>query len=81
MAQKYRPKRGAPVSGLVTILKWPEFKARYAKELEGRKAELVTLGRKARAGTITPVFGACDEEHNQAVPLREFKDKRYLKRK
>jgi uncharacterized protein YeaO (DUF488 family) len=49
--------------------------------LEGRKAALATLGREARAGTITPVFGAGDEEHNQAVLLREFIDKRDLKRK
>jgi uncharacterized protein YeaO (DUF488 family) len=49
--------------------------------LEGRKAELATLGREARAGTITLVFGARDEVHNQAVLLREFIDKRDLKRK
>jgi uncharacterized protein YeaO (DUF488 family) len=54
--------------------RWPEFKRRYFRELD-RKAELAE--RIPRRGkTVTLLFGAKDEEHNNAVALREYLEKR-----
>lgn len=52
--------------------KWAEFKRRYAAELEGKEAILDALRAEARSGTVTLLYGARDEEHNQAVALREL---------
>jgi uncharacterized protein YeaO (DUF488 family) len=51
------------------VEKWPEFQRRYLRELRAH-AELVDrLARKASRGRVTLVFGARDEEHNDAVVL------------
>lgn len=53
--------------------KWPEFKRRFSKELEKSSdavATLKTLAKQKKA--ITLVYGAKDEEHNNAVFLLEF---------
>lgn len=52
--------------------KWAEFKRRYAAELEGKEAILDALRAEARSGTVTLLYGARDEKHNQAVALREL---------
>ncbi len=49
--------------------KWVEFKRRYSAELKGKKNLLDTLREEARRGTVTLVFGAKDEKHNNAVAL------------
>lgn len=51
---------------------WPEFRQRYAAELRPHAELLESLRALARKGTITLVYGAHDEEHNDAVALREF---------
>lgn len=52
--------------------KWTEFKKRYRTELKAN-AEQVTMLRSAmKKGTVTLVYGAKDEEHNDAVVLHEF---------
>lgn len=54
--------------------RWLEFKRRYFMELD-KKAELaekIPRGEK----TVTLLFGARDEEHNNAVALREYLQKR-----
>jgi len=50
--------------------KWKEFQKRYRSELAKNK-ELVAEIRKMEQehGTVTLLFGAKDEEHNQAVVL------------
>jgi len=50
--------------------KWAEFKMKYAKEL-GAKKELVQEIKRAEKenGTVTLLYSAKDEEHNQAVAL------------
>jgi len=50
--------------------KWKEFQKRYRSELAKNK-ELVAEIRKMERehGTVTLLFGAKDEEHNQAVVL------------
>lgn len=53
--------------------KWPKFRSRYREELR-RDPEAVRTLRDAVKGrqTMTLLYGAKDEEHNQAVVLREF---------
>ncbi|MGE0473495.1 MAG: DUF488 domain-containing protein [Nitrospirales bacterium] len=54
--------------------KWETFKKRYRKELssaEPRKA-LNELARLSHKKTLTLVYSAADEEHNQAVVLKEL---------
>jgi uncharacterized protein YeaO (DUF488 family) len=50
--------------------KWPEFQKRYRAELRKNPAPLNTLRQKARAGPITLLFAAKDEQHNEAVVLK-----------
>ncbi len=49
--------------------KWDEFRRRYAAELKGKEDVLDGLRAVARKGTVTLLYGAKDEEHNQAVAL------------
>ena len=50
--------------------RWGEFRLRYREELAAnpRVAELASI---AGSGTLTLVYSARDEEHNQAVVLAE----------
>ncbi|MBB4091741.1 DUF488 domain-containing protein [Ochrobactrum pecoris] len=54
--------------------KWNDFQKKYREELEGSKPALKDLiaHAKARGGRLTLLYGAKDEEHNQAVVLHEF---------
>lgn len=52
--------------------RWHEFQHRYAAELKHRLDLLDELVDMARQGTLTLVFGARDEEHNDAVVLRKL---------
>jgi uncharacterized protein YeaO (DUF488 family) len=53
--------------------KWHEFKKRYEKELKD-KQELLRIIKQAdkENGTVTILYSAKDEEHNQAVALATF---------
>ncbi|MBV9009307.1 MAG: DUF488 domain-containing protein [Verrucomicrobia bacterium] len=51
--------------------KWREFTARYRRELATRGEELKLISQQARHGCVTLVYSARDEEHNQAVVLRQ----------
>jgi uncharacterized protein YeaO (DUF488 family) len=51
--------------------KWPEFQRRYRAELKGSPA-LAELRKLARQGHVTLVYGAKDEEHNDAVVLAKL---------
>ena len=52
--------------------KWPEFEKRYRAELARKPDAVARLREIARQGTLTIVYGAKDEEHNNAVVLKEF---------
>lgn len=55
--------------------RWPEFRRRYFAEL-AEKTELVAeLLAISQSGLLTLVFGAKDEEHNNAVALKDFLEK------
>ncbi len=58
--------------------RWQEFRRRYLAELKRTevKALLAELENIARTGVLTLVYSARDQEHNQAVVLKELLDKR-----
>jgi uncharacterized protein YeaO (DUF488 family) len=53
--------------------KWATFQKKYRAELADKKAMIAELKKMEKEhGTLTLLFGAKDEEHNQAVVLAEF---------
>ncbi|HVZ79814.1 MAG TPA: DUF488 domain-containing protein [bacterium] len=52
--------------------KWIEFKKRYRRELPAHLALLRPLLEAARQGTVTLLFAAKDEAHNNAVVLKSY---------
>lgn len=52
--------------------KWKQFQSRYRKELQEKKEVLKDLKQKSKGRTVTLVYGARDEEHNEAVFLRRI---------
>ena len=52
--------------------KWKEFQVRYRKELRQKKDALTLLKQKSEDRTVTLVYGARDEQHNEAVVLRNI---------
>jgi len=49
--------------------KWPEFQRRYKQELRVHSDLIGRIASWARRGRVTLVFGARDEQHNDAVVL------------
>lgn len=56
--------------------KWPEFRKRYWAELRANKNAVAELKQKIAKGSVTFVFAASDTEHNSAVALKEFLERR-----
>ena len=52
--------------------KWKEFKKRYHAELESKDEQIKVLKKKLKSGTVTLVYGAKDEEYNEALVLKGF---------
>ena len=52
--------------------KWKEFQVRYRKELREKKDALELLKEKSQDRTVTLVYGARDEQHNEALVLRKI---------
>lgn len=52
--------------------KWKEFQVRYRKELREKKDDIQQLKEKCAQHTVTLVYGARDEEHNDAVVLQKI---------
>jgi uncharacterized protein YeaO (DUF488 family) len=52
--------------------KWKEFKKRYRLELRSKEEEIKLLKKELKNGTVTLVYGAKDEEHNEALVLKEL---------
>ena len=52
--------------------KWNEFRAKYMKELDAHREELRNLLRQTRGKNLTILYAAKDEEHNNAVVLKEY---------
>jgi len=51
--------------------RWAEFERRYKAELRQHAEELEHIRAMARTRTVTLVYGARDEEHNDAVVLKD----------
>jgi uncharacterized protein YeaO (DUF488 family) len=49
--------------------KWPEFKRKYIEELKAVGEPLALLRQQVIHGKVTLLYGARDEEHNEAVVL------------
>ncbi len=52
--------------------KWPEFKQRYFSELDQHEDAVAPLRALAAKKRVTLLFGATDEECNNAVALKEY---------
>ena len=50
--------------------RWKQFQARYRRELREKKDALELLKRKSNAHTVTLVYAARDEQHNEALILK-----------
>ena len=51
--------------------RFAEFERRYVAELRSQRAAVTELRALARKGTVTLVYAAHDEAHNDAVVLRK----------
>lgn len=58
------------------VPKWPEFKRLYFAELSAKEDLIKTLIEKASTCTVTFVYAAKDEEHNNSAALKEYIEKR-----
>ncbi len=61
--------------------RWPEFKRRYFAELRAAAPAVRELLARARHHTVTLVYAARDERHNDAVALREHLRRRLRARR
>jgi uncharacterized protein YeaO (DUF488 family) len=61
--------------------RWREFRSRYFGELKSRREALEPILTAARNGTVTLLFSSHDEEHNNAVALRDFLESSARRRK
>ena len=52
--------------------RWDEFRRRYFEELEKNIEACKPIERAAARGRVTLVYSSHDEEHNNAVALKEF---------
>lgn len=52
--------------------KWREFQTRYRKEVHDNDEVLQVLKEKAKKNTVTLVYGARDEHHNEALVLKQI---------
>jgi uncharacterized protein YeaO (DUF488 family) len=52
--------------------KWKQFQVRYRKELRGKKDALAVLKQESEEHTVTLVYGARDEQHNEARVLKDI---------
>jgi len=68
---------GAPSDGLRRWFghdpaRWDEFRQRYFAELDEEPAAWQTLLDAASRGDVTLLFSARDQEHNNAVALKDY---------
>ena len=52
--------------------KWSAFEARYRAELKQNPLQLALLKQAAAKGPATLLYGAKDEEHNEAIVLQKL---------
>ena len=52
--------------------RWSSFCRRYETEIKHNDDLIKLLRQKATKGTVTLVYGARDEKHNEALVLKQF---------
>lgn len=52
--------------------RWTEYQRRYHAELKQKTGLVATIKEQAKTGSVTLLYSAKDEKHNQAVALRSF---------
>ena len=52
--------------------KWIEFRKRYLLELDQNKEQVILLNEHLKSRTVTLVYGTKDQEHNEAVVLKDL---------
>lgn len=52
--------------------KWKQFQTRYRKELRDRKDVVKMLKQESDEHTVTLVYGARDEQHDEATVLQKI---------
>jgi len=57
------------------VAKYPEFRQRYLAELAANPATTDFLNTLKQHAIVIFLFGAKDEQHNQAVVLKEYVEK------
>jgi uncharacterized protein YeaO (DUF488 family) len=55
--------------------RWERFRERYETEIRHQDELIKMLRRKAIGGTITLIYAARDEKHNEALVLKQFLDR------
>jgi uncharacterized protein YeaO (DUF488 family) len=58
--------------------KWRGFRERYHTELKRHSDQITLIKSQAKTGPVTLVYGARDQEHNEAVVLKQFLEGRRL---
>lgn len=54
--------------------KWSRFRGRYRTELKHHPDQVESIRAKARDGTVTLIYAARDQQHNEAVVLKKILD-------
>lgn len=57
-------------------VKWAEFRRRYRRELDAKPEAWQPILSAARRGRVTLIYSSHDIEHNNAVALREYLEKK-----
>ena len=52
--------------------KWKEFQRRYFRELKGHADAIEPIVEAAHRGSVTLLYSSHDQEHNNAVALRQY---------
>jgi len=53
-------------------LKWSRFRTRYFRELDAQPESWRPILTAARRGIVTLIYSSHDEEHNNAMALKEY---------
>src|SRR5512140_1897931 len=54
------------------VEKWDQFQKAYFKELDSQPEQVAELRKKARGRTVTLIYAAHDEVHNNAAALKAY---------
>jgi uncharacterized protein YeaO (DUF488 family) len=58
------------------VAKWPEFQRRYRAELDAHPEAWQPILQAARRGKVTLLYSARDTEHNSALVLKQYLERK-----